>query len=267
MPDGTGNEEPNGRRPTRSAPQAIVLLHGWTSTAALNWFRCFEPLSRQWQIVAPDLRGHGRGVRGRPPFRLSDAADDVAALVDAMGLGRVVVVGYSMGGPVALLVWRRHREAVAGLVLCATAARFAARSEVMTPLAAVGFGLSVALSGIPAPLRQEGLRRIVRSRWSDGAAAWVIEEWERADPAALMQAALAMRSFDATGWLGEIDVPVSVVVTTKDSTVPSRSQWKLASLIPGAQTFSVDGDHRACVDDAERFLPALFDACRHVGGG
>src|SRR5690606_7882613 len=102
----------------------IVLLHGWTSTADLNFFRCYTPLGARYRVLAFDHRGHGHGLRTRASFRLEDCADDVVAMADAMALDRFVAVGYSMGGPVAQLLWHRHPERVAALVLCATAARF-----------------------------------------------------------------------------------------------------------------------------------------------
>src|SRR5205809_691696 len=79
----------------------LILLHGYTATAALNWFGCFGPLSRHFRVIALDLRGHGRGIRSNRSFRLADCADDVVALADELGLDRVIPVGYSMGGPVA----------------------------------------------------------------------------------------------------------------------------------------------------------------------
>ena len=74
-------------------------------------------------MIAPDLRGHGPGMRSRRVFRLADCADDCAATLVELGTGPVIAVGYSMGGPVAQLMWRRHRDLVAGLVLCATTRR------------------------------------------------------------------------------------------------------------------------------------------------
>ena len=59
-------------------------------------------------------------------MRLADCADDVAALVEELGTGKVIAAGYSMGGPVAQLLRRRHPDKVAGLVLCATAPAFSA---------------------------------------------------------------------------------------------------------------------------------------------
>ncbi|MFM7427598.1 MAG: alpha/beta fold hydrolase, partial [Elainella sp.] len=46
----------------RGAP-TVILLHGWTATADLNWFTCFEPLGEHFRVLAPDHRGHGRGLR------------------------------------------------------------------------------------------------------------------------------------------------------------------------------------------------------------
>ena len=112
----------------RDAP-ALVLLHGWTATADLNWFTCYQPLSERYRVVAFDHRGHGSGVRSKSPFRLEDCADDAADIATALGIDRFIAVGYSMGGPVAQLLWRQHRHRVEGLVLCATAAQFSTRRE------------------------------------------------------------------------------------------------------------------------------------------
>src|SRR2546421_10493975 len=102
----------------------LLLLHGWVASAGLNWFRVFEPLSAHFNLVAPDLRGHGRGLRTPSIFRLADCADDCAATLVELGTGPVIAVGYSMGGPVAQLMWRRHRDLCEGLVMCATSTSF-----------------------------------------------------------------------------------------------------------------------------------------------
>ena len=99
---------------------------------------------------------------------------------------------------------------------------------------------------------------------SPGPAPWALEEWERNDPAAMIQAGLAIGRFDSTSWLGEIDVPVSVVVTGLDTTVSPNRQRRLAERIPGSVTFDVEGTHRACVDEARVFVPVLKAACESV---
>ena len=84
--------------------------------------------------MALDQRGHGRGIRSLRPFRLQDCADDVIALADVLDVDRVIPVGYSMGGPVALLAARRHPDRVPGIVLCATSARFSDDDSTPSPL-------------------------------------------------------------------------------------------------------------------------------------
>ena len=112
--------------PGPDAP-AVLLLHGLGATARLNWGPSFRPLSQHFRVLALDHRGHGKGLRtGR--FRLEDCADDAIHAAEALGISRLVAVGYSMGGPIASLAWRRHRERVAGLVLCATSRHFASRT-------------------------------------------------------------------------------------------------------------------------------------------
>jgi len=240
----------------------VMLLHGWTSTAALNWFCCFEALSTEHRVLALDHRGHGQGIRSRRPFRLEDCANDVAALVDHLGVGPVTAVGYSMGGPIAQLLWRRYPEVVSSLVLCATAARFGDRSRLRGPWGVVGAGMAAALAAIPAPIRRGGLTWLLRRRTAgatlDG---WAAVEQSRSDPAALVQAGLALARYDATGWIGEVDVPASVIVTARDLTVPPARQLEMAAAIPGAKVLTVDGDHRACVDAPGEFAPALLAAC------
>jgi pimeloyl-ACP methyl ester carboxylesterase len=254
-----------GAPPGRPERPAVLLLHGWTSTAALNWFRCFRVLSAEYRVVAMDHRGHGRGIRSRSPFRLEDCADDAACLIEAMDLGPVTAVGYSMGGPVAQLLWNRHPDVVDGLVLCATATSFGARQQLTGPVGRLGLGASMALSFVPAAVRQRGMTLATRN-WAANAAAadWAIEEWSRHDPSALIQAGLALSRFDSGLWIGEIDVPASVVVTTLDQVVAPSRQWAMMRSIPGAVAFPVPGHHRVCVDEPARFVPALLSACRAV---
>ncbi|HEX4865155.1 MAG TPA: hypothetical protein VFV02_13880, partial [Acidimicrobiales bacterium] len=106
---------------------------------------------------------------------------------------------------------------------------------------------------------------VLRSRTGlAGTDEWALAEWERNDPAAIIQAGLAIGRFDSTPWIGDIDVPVSVVVTTLDTTVSPNRQRRLAERIPGSVTFEVEGTHRACVDEVRVFFPALEAACRSV---
>ena len=245
----------------------VVLLHGWIASGGLNWFTSFAPVSQRYEVVAPDLRGHGRGIRSRRRFRLADCADDVAALLDHLGSGPAIVAGYSMGGPVAQLLWRRHPEKVAGLVLCATSYRFVrgARERLVfgTLMAtAVGTTRTGALLG-RAPMAS------VR-RWRPAAGtvrptslrAWAAGEMQRHDAVKVMEAGQAIGSYNARRWIGEIDVPTTVLVTERDRAIEPGEQRKLAAAIPDAEVQSFDDGHIACAK--REFGPALVRAIDSV---
>jgi len=242
----------------------VVLLHGWTATGALNWFNAIPTLARSYRVVALDHRGHGRGIRSARRFRLEDCADDVVALADHLGIDRFVPVGYSMGGPIAQLVWRRHGERVDGLVLCATSRNFRGTPIEMALFSAMG-GLSLAARVAPTPWQRQLGSRYVRRKYDDSdIGAWARSEIGRNDPRALVEAGRAIGTFSSHRWIGEVDVPTAVVVTERDSVVPPERQRRLAAAIPGAETFAVSGDHAVCVLDPDRFVPSLARACARV---
>jgi len=240
-----------------------VLLHGLGATAALNWPGAAAALSPMFRVVELDHRGHGRGIRSRRSFRLEDCADDVVALADRLDVDRVIAAGYSMGGPIALLMARRHPERVAGLVLCATAARFADAAVSTPPMV---LALTTGLRLTPAPVRRQLSSSMVRyagRRWEVPSP--YVREVRRHDPAAIVEAAAAVRRFDARPWVDELEAPAVSVVTARDPVVPPARQLELARAL-GAFVLFLDGDHHAAVRQPARFLPALTEACRRVSG-
>ncbi len=93
----------------------VLLLHGITgSYMAWNGFVGALPDVR---LIVPDLRGRGASAAMAGPYGMARHADDMAALLDAAGVGQAVVVGHSMGAFVALVMARRHPERVSRLVL------------------------------------------------------------------------------------------------------------------------------------------------------
>jgi hypothetical protein len=93
---------------------------------------------------------------------------------------------------------------------------------------------------------------------------WAVEEISRSDPAALLDGFRELQRFSSAAWIGSVDVPTSVVVTTLDRLVPPTRQYKLAQAIPGASVWEVEGDHDVCVSGPRRFPGVLLDACRWV---
>ena len=241
----------------------IVLLHGLSATGGLNWAWAFEPLGRQYHVIAPDHRGHGRGISARR-FRLADCADDVAALAALLDIDSVIAVGYSMGGPIAQLLWHRHRSLVSGMVLCATARNFR-RSQREIGLWSVMPFVTAGMRTAPLAARRALMSQLMARRMPNFPARdWVLEELSRNDPAAMAEAAGALARFSSHEWIGDVDVPTAVVVTEHDGLVPPRRQLRLAESIPGARAVPVEGDHSVSVTDPGAFVPALQTALATV---
>lgn len=269
LPPGAAMELP-GRGTTfvRSLPgppgaPTLVLLHGWTASADLNWFRCYEPLGEQYRVLALDHRGHGKGIRSKKTFRLEDCADDAVAVCDVLGIEQFIPVGYSMGGPVAQLMWHRHRERVAGLVLCATAGYFASSREERLSFLGIS-GLAALARLTPAQARSWLTEQFYLQHKTTEWEPWAINEASLHDWRAVLEAGRAIGSFSSREWLGEISAPTSVLITMRDRVVPVRRQVRLFESIRGAEAFRVDGDHDAVVANAERFVPTLLRAIHSV---
>lgn len=240
----------------------VVLLHGWTATAALNWSNCFAPLAERFHVVALDHRGHGRGLRSKRPFQLADCADDVAALLAVLGIDRCTAVGYSMGGPIGQLLCRRHPDLVDGLVLCATSATFngTPREWMLTGMATGGSFIAAA-----PPMRPiiAAAMTVLRG-WRGSRGAVVPGEVATHDWTRIVEAGREICRFDSRPWLGELGVPTAVVATDADDVVPYHRQLALAEAIPGATVHVVHGGHTVCTLAPRRFVPALLAACAEV---
>ncbi|WP_406011004.1 alpha/beta hydrolase [Streptomyces sp. NBC_00637] len=101
--------------PGRTDGAALLLVHGWGGDGR-EWSVHAETLADRFRVIVPDLRGHGRSDvpgTGNTPAAM---ADDLAALVEALGCGPVVAVGHSMGGQVVNLLAVRHPVLVRSVV-------------------------------------------------------------------------------------------------------------------------------------------------------
>jgi 3-oxoadipate enol-lactonase len=241
----------------------VLLLHGWTATADLNWFRLYAPLAEHYNVIAPDHHGHGSGHRNRAIFRMETTADDAVALCRSLGVGDAIVVGYSMGGSIAQHVWRRHRHFTSGLVLAATPAEYAESDREHRRLQLLR-AIGIVARYIPAAVRDRIADRVFlekkRGQWEP----WAIREVSHHDWATIAQAGGTLGTFKARQWLTDIDVPTAVIVTTEDTVVPTRRQQVLAEFIPDVQVHTVAGDHDACFARVEQFGPALLAALESV---
>jgi 3-oxoadipate enol-lactonase len=244
----------------------LMLIHGVTVTAELNWGKVFAPLAHHFRVVAMDLRGHGDGINVGWRFRLEDCADDVAALAEVLGIDSFVAVGYSMGGMIAQLVWRRHSPMVSGLVLCATARNvLGSPAEQLAALALPSAAAAIRWNPLFQPVSAEALGLSLLGPVDDPATArWARAQLRRTSLGTALSAVQAVCEFSSHTWISQVDVPTAVVVTTRDRIVPTSRQRKLAAAIPGALIHEVNADHAVCITEPQVFAQALLQACWSV---
>ena len=94
----------------------LVLLHGSFMTISNSWPAWIGELSKTRRVIAVEMQGHGRTADIGRPFSYEHLADDVAALLDHVGVQRADLLGYSMGGGVAMQVAIRHPDRVRRVV-------------------------------------------------------------------------------------------------------------------------------------------------------
>jgi pimeloyl-ACP methyl ester carboxylesterase/nicotinamidase-related amidase len=94
---------------------ALVFLHGWCGDREY-WKHQVEVFDADYRVIALDQAGHGESGKGRKAWTADGLAADVEAVVNALGLKRVTLVGHSMGGLVALLAAKRMPRTVVGVV-------------------------------------------------------------------------------------------------------------------------------------------------------
>ena len=99
----------------KGAP-AIVFVHGWTNNRSV-WDEQMDHFSKKYKVIAIDLGGHGQSGDDRITWTMSSFGEDVIAVINQLKLKKVILVGFSMGGPVVIEAAKKAPEKIAGLVL------------------------------------------------------------------------------------------------------------------------------------------------------
>jgi 3-oxoadipate enol-lactonase len=237
------------------SPVTLVLLHGWTASADVQWFSAYRELAERYSFIAIDHQGHGRGIRSLTPFSLAQCADDAAAVVRTLGLSNVVPVGYSMGGPISLQFATRHADITAGIVVCATALEWNSTRRDRLDWMFLPIGESMFRSRLASASTALWARRI---RDLDGSVDrdWLLAELRRNDPRALVEAGHELHRFDGLPLATSIDRPAAMVITTRDRLVPPVKQRALAEALR-ASIVEVPIDHPGTITNGFEFSAAL----------
>ncbi|MDP9464186.1 MAG: alpha/beta hydrolase [Actinomycetota bacterium] len=246
------------RHPDPDAP-IVFLLHGWTASGDLQFFTAYEALAAHCSFITIDHRGHGRGLRSEHRFELEDVADDAAALLEVLGIGPVIAVGYSMGGPVCMLLARRHPHHVRAIVVQATALEWcSSRIERVRWKTARIIGPLLRSFAYQRWLRHGISRLLGQDHPLQVYVPWLSGEMRRNDPLSVVQAGQAMSRYDAREWAGDLGKPAVSLITTRDRLVKPRKQRALAEAL-GAEVRELAGDHLSAWEHPNEFSSAMVE--------
>lgn len=242
----------------------LLLIHGFPLDHRL-WTAQLRGLSTGVRVLAPDLRGHGKSGLTPGPLAMAGHADDLAALLDHLGIGRAIVAGLSMGGYVAFAFWRRHRDRVQALALLDTraeadsavaragrdAAAVRARQAGAAAIAEDMLPKLLAPTSLAAPKIAAAARRMMAGQPVDG----------------IVGALAGLRDReDSRPALPTITVPALVVAGQHDVITPPADAAAMAAEIPGARLVVIPGaGHLSPMENPRAVNAALRGLIRAVG--
>lgn len=246
---------------------AVLLVHGFP-LGGWMWDAQVEALKARYRVLVPDLRGFGGSAAALPPLppdgaapaiTIDDHADDLAATLASKGVERAAVVGFSMGGYVALSLVERRLELCSALVLADTKAApdaeeakagrtASAQKAIREGAGPIADGMAQKLFAAATHKERAALVADVRAKMAAVA------------PAAVAAALLAMRDrADRRPHLAQVRVPTLVIVGAEDAITPPAEAESMKAAIPGASLVKIEGaGHLSNVERPAEFNAALL---------
>lgn len=226
---------------------AIVFINA-LGTDFRIWRDVVVRLVGNFTILTYDKRGHGLSDTGEGAVTIERHAEDLAALMDHLGLRSAFICGLSVGGLVAQQLYADRRDLVAALTLCATAAKVGDAGTWNGRIAAVEAG------GIEA-LAEGTLERWFSETFRTGRSeelAGYHNMLVRQSPRGYIATCAALRDADLTREARQIAVPTLCISGEKDGSIPAGIVADLAKSIPGARYETIkDAAHILPVENGE----------------
>jgi 3-oxoadipate enol-lactonase len=238
----------------------VLLLHAFPLSSD-QWEPQIESLGDRFRFIAPDLKGFGgsSAPEDRSGYTMDSYADEVAGLLDDLGIDKVTVVGLSMGGYIAFAFLRRHGDRVAGLVLADSRAeadppegieKRSGQQELVANEGTAGLieGLAGALLG--EPTREKKPEVVERAKR-------LMDQ----PPAGFIGALEAMKGRpDSTSDLAGISVPTLIIVGENDGVTPQEASRKMHEHIAGSRLVVIpESGHLSNIEAPEAFNGALAE--------
>ncbi|MEM6809240.1 MAG: alpha/beta hydrolase [Pseudomonadota bacterium] len=238
---------------------ALVFIHGWSCSSAF-WREQVDAFAADYTVVTLDLPGHGQSSGDREPWRVGDYGDDVAAVVDALNLDRVVLIGHSMGGLVALRAAAELDDRAVAVIAADSLHDAEVRyTEAQAAPAIAAFNADYAGS-------MTGMFRGMAGPQIDAElAAWIAAEGAASRPEVGIGLFANYTEIDATVWFREAGVPVRAInAAAGGMTPPTRIEANRQYADFDATILDGVG-HFLQLEAPERFNAALRETLARLG--
>ena len=229
----------------------LMLVHGFPLDSRA-WNEIIPFLEDKFDIILPDLRGFGQSTTVETPYTISDMADDIAGLLDHLGIGRMTLAGHSMGGYVALAFAKKYPQRINGLCLISSQAagdppdRKDGRYKTAAEVAEKGVGIVVEAmtSKLSADMRVQAFVRGVMEQQSKSAVIGALK-------------AMAERE-DSLSFLGSSHFPIVLIHGDADMLIPIDRSKEIKAAVPSAQFMDLQGaGHMPMMELAKETAEAL----------
>jgi pimeloyl-ACP methyl ester carboxylesterase len=184
---------------------ALLFLHGWCGDRAY-WKNQVDAFAADYRVVALDQAGHGESGKDRKVWSVDGLAGDVETVIKALGLKRVILVGHSMGGPVALLAAKQMPKVVVAVIGADTLQN--AEAEAPEPMRKK---ILEAFEKDFKGTMRAGLGSLVHEKTDAEVKKWLVTRAETQDPKMALALMRDMSGLDQKKLLKECGVPVRCI--------------------------------------------------------
>ena len=236
--------------------EPLLLLHGLGSSS-LDWDEQIGVYSERFQVIAPDLRGFGRSSKPPGPYSIRLFGEDISALLDAMSIPSCHVLGYSMGGAIALQMATHPQQRFSSMVLVNTLASFEVDHwrKQMFVLVRIAMAKFVGMER----MARFGAKRLFPEPHQGHLRRRMVERHRHNTPHAYLAALHALKGWTVKDLLPRINVPTLVVAADSDYS-PVEEKADFAAAMPDAQLEIVHGSrHGTPFDQSEKFNRLVMD--------
>jgi pimeloyl-ACP methyl ester carboxylesterase len=219
----------------------ILCLHGHPGSA--DCMRVFtDVLSEQFWTIAPDLRGYGKS-QTRSPFTMQDHLTDLEALLDELGIKECMILGWSLGGILAMELALRNSARFSGLILAGTAAH--------------------PISNLPQPSMQELLFTLLAGglNWLKPSWRWNIDTFGRRS---LLKYLLTQHSPTAYGFLAQAGGPATIKTSRHAHNALNRALAKHYNRVPDLASLDCPCLVLSGADDRHILTQASYETAQNL---